>query len=166
MVADREYYVPYFLQSAGLLSGIQIEVVTLLAASNLKAALYPCNSSGLPGNKIVDFNALSTGTTGFKTDTTTGTWSPAGPVWLTPGWYFVGLIDSSTPAIRGSAGSIGGTASRTPLGRKDSYGYGTHLYVAGSYSTGLPAAPSLGSATMVSGGTANSALWIGLKVTP
>jgi len=163
LTADREYYTCYRLDSAGLLSGIQFEVTTAQASSNMKTALYSVGSNGLPGAKIVDFNVLATTTTGFDTDTTTGTWSPAGTPWLTPGWYYIGFINSHAVAIRGQT-SIESRVGRTPLGRHSSYGYGNTVFVAGSYATGLPASPA--PTTLISASNLLSVPWIGLKVTP
>lgn len=165
LTADREYYSVYFLPVAGLLAGFQFEVTTAVASSNLKAALYSIGYNGLPEAKIVDFTTTATTTTGVKTDTATGSWSPAGPVWLPSGWYAVGHISGHAIALRGYT-SASGASIRTPYGRQSSYGWGGTVYVAGSYTTGLPASPSLGSGTMVSASSVGSFPWLGLKVTP
>lgn len=165
MTADREYYVAYHLPMGGSLAGVQFEVTSGVASSNAKLALYSCASDGLPGAKIVDFTTTATVTATVKTDTATGSWSPAGPVWLTPGWYYVGILPSHGITVRGDSSS-GAAQGRTPMGRKNGYGYGPGCYVAGSYATGLPAVPSLGSATMLDLGITGSSLWLGLKVTP
>lgn len=161
LTADREYYSVYKLETSGLLSGIQFDCTTGVASSNMKIALYACGSNGLPGAKIVDFTTTSTASTAVKTDTATGSWTPAGPVWLTPGWYYIGFINSHTAAIRGFGG-ISSNAKPTPLGRQSSYGYGETIYVAGSYSTGLPANPS--PTTMLGSSNTLSSPWFGLKV--
>lgn len=166
LTVDRELYEPYYLPIAGLLGGYQFDVTTAVAASNLKSALYSCASDGLPGAKIVDFVTTATSSTGLKTDTATGSWTPAGPIWLTPGWYYMGVITGNAIALRASPnGAAISQALRNPLGRKDGYGWGTGVYVAGSYASNLPAVPSLGAATML-GASSNSDLWLGLKVTP
>lgn len=162
LTADREYYTCHRLDAGGLLSGVQFEVNTAQASSNLKLALYACGHNGLPGSKIVDFNVIATTSTGVKTDTTTGTWSPAGPVWLSPGWYYIGFISGHAIAIRGFSSGTGDIAGRTPLGRHSGYGWGNTVWVAGSYSTGLPSSPS--PATMISASNNLSVPWIGLKV--
>jgi hypothetical protein len=166
LTADREQYHPYFLPVSGLLGGYQFECTTGVASSNLKSALYSCGADGLPGAKIVNFVTTATVTTGVKTDTATGSWSPAGPVWLTAGWYYMGVIASHAIGIRGNGVSASISQSmRNPLGRSDSYGWGVGAYVAGSYATGLPSVPSLGSGTMIGAGS-GAQLWLGLKVTP
>lgn len=161
LTADREYYSCYRLDQAGALSGIKFEVTTSVASSNMKTALYALGSNGLPGAKIVDFNVLATATTGFKVDTATGTWTPAGPIWLPAGWYYVGWINSHAVSIRGF-GSNSADISRTPLGRNGGYGWGNTVFVAGSYASGLPASPA--PTTMLSASNALSVPWIGLKV--
>ncbi len=161
LTAAREYYMPYLLNTSGLLSGIQFEVMTLIAASNIKMALYNCGSDGLPGSKILDF--VTTATTGIKTDTASASWSPAGKRYLVPGWYYVGFLPSHAIAIRGST-SDDGHKSVNPLGRADGYGYAGTVYIAGTYATGLPATPSLGSGTLSSIGATPGKPWFGLKV--
>lgn len=163
LTADREYYSYYQLNRGGLLEGAQFEVTGAVASSNLKWALYSVGSGGLPDQKIVDFVTTATTSTGIKTDTATASWSPAGPVYLSPGDYAVGFISGHAIGIRFGANGIAG---QTPWGRKNAYGYGDLFFVSGSYSTGLPASPSLGSATLGDPGTGACCVWIGLKVTP
>jgi hypothetical protein len=164
LTSDRENYAYYPLNSAGLLTAIQFEVVTSSASSNLKLCLYELGTNGLPGNKIVNFNTISTATTGTKTDSTNSTWSTSGPVWLTPGWYVIGFIgNDSTVVIRHSNPS--NIKYPTPLGKNGGYGYGAGCWVAGSYAAGMPSLPSLGSGTMYSARADNpGSAWIGLKV--
>jgi hypothetical protein len=162
LTADREYYSPYYIQTPGVLTAAQFEVITSVASSNLKWALYACGSDGLPGAKVVDFVTTSTASTGVKTDTATASWTPAGKVHLAPGWYYIGFISGHAISLRFASGG-NGVVQTNPLGRKDGYGYGSNIYVAGSYTTGLPATPSLGSATM-SGSSSSGVVFIGLKV--
>lgn len=165
VTASDELYTLYCLNSAGSLTGVQCDVQTAVAASNMKWALYPCGSNGLPGSKIVDFVSVSTASTGIKTDTATGSWSPAGPVWLTPGWYYIGWISDGAIALRGSQSTESSSClTRTPLGRQGGYGYGNTVLVAGSYASGLPTAPA--PTTMVAANTARSVVWFGLRVVP
>lgn len=166
LTADRENYTVYRLDIGGLLTGAQFEVTTQVASTNLKWALYSCGSNGMPDAKIVDFVTTSTASTGIKTDTATGSWSPAGPVKLTPGWYYVGYINSGAPALRGQATTSSGGQGRTPIGRQGGYGHGNTVYVAGNYTTGLPATANLSGGTMISGSSNGSLIWFGLKVTP
>lgn len=164
LTAAREHYTAYCLYGSGLLVGAQFEVTTAASGTSMKWALYPIGHDGLPGAKIVDFVTTSVGSTGVKTDTATGSWSPAGPVWLPAGWYAIGFLPESTPSIRGFS-SATAQISRTPFGRHSGYGYGNTVYVAGNYSTGLPATPSLSGGTMVISSNNLSVPWFGLKVT-
>lgn len=163
VTVDRMYYSCYRLDVSGLLQGIQVPVTNAVASSGLKMALYSCGVNGLPDRKIVTFNTLDTATTGMKTDTTTGTWSPAGPVWLTAGWYYIGWISNGAITIRGS-GSNTFELHRTPLGRHSGYGYGNTVYESGSYASGPPASPA--PTTMLSASNGLSVPSIGMRVVP
>lgn len=160
LTAAREYYQPYKLDRAGLLTGFQSEVVTSPGASNYKLALYPCTHAGIPGSKILDFVTQSAAAGGFKSDTATGSWTPAGPVWLTPGWYYIGMIGDAAIGMRSTTGNI--VMNQNPLGRKNGYGYGAHLFIAGNYTTGLPAVPDLTGASLADNAVGH--FWFGLKV--
>lgn len=158
LTANREYYACTKVLTGGLLTGVQIDCTTAVAASTIALALYELGSTGLPTQKIADFNGFTTTTTGIKTDTTTATWSTTGGVWMTPGWYAIGFIASHAIAIRQTAARA---LSSTPYGRFDGYGWADIVYVAGSGTT-LPTAPS--PATMISNATAPSCPWLGLRV--
>lgn len=162
LTADREYYMPYRIDMGGVLSGVQLEVTSGVAASNIKWALYSSAGDGLPGTKIVDFVTTATVTATIKTDTASASWAPVGKVLLSPGWYYLGWLPSHAISIRGVAGGSG-VGYPNPLGRKDGYGYGSHVYVAGTYASGLPAIPSLGAATM-QGQSGIGPMFIGLKM--
>lgn len=165
LTASREYYMLYRLDGPGLLTGIQYDVTGAVASSNVKVALYPCGEDGLPGEKITDFVTTSSATTGVKTDTATGSWSPAGPFWLTPGWYYIGLIPSHAVTLRG-LDFRNQCIAKTPIGTTGGYGQGNMIYVAGNYATGLPAVPNLSGGTVQTPVNPQSLLWFGLKVTP
>lgn len=164
LTANTEYYTCHYNLTAGLLTGIQFDVTTALTGG-MKLALYAVGSNGLPGQRIVTFNTASVSTTGIKTDTTTGTWSPSGPVWLVPGYYYIGFISDVACAIRGftSSGEFS-IKARTPLGRLDGYGWSNTASVAGSYASGLPASPA--PTAIVGTLSALSVPWIGLRVVP
>ncbi|MBX3610402.1 MAG: hypothetical protein KF871_10960 [Hydrogenophaga sp.] len=166
MVAGREYYVAYKLECAGRLQGIRFSVGTAQASSNIKMALLSVAKTGFPGQKIVDFNTVATTSTGIKTDSTTGTWTPAGPIWLPAGWYYIGFICSHAIALGGK--DIGNSIKmQTPLGLRDGYGVGSTCYATGSYASGIPAAPTLASSPGIeSTGGANNFPFFGLKVSP
>jgi hypothetical protein len=159
--ANTEYYSCYKLEHPGLLSGVQFQVDSG-GAGSLKMALYDIGYNGLPSNKLATFNTTSLSTTGTKADTATGTWSPAGGVWLSAGWYYMGFISDIAFSIHGIMAAAAGA---TPVGRRNSYGYSDTLYIAGSYSTGLPSVPNLTGASMGDPGSGgNCTPWIGLKV--
>lgn len=161
VVANTEYYSYYRLDIAGVLTGAQIEV-TVGSAGNMKWALYSIGADGLPSSKIVDFTTITTmSATGIKTDTAFSA------VALKPGWYAVGLIFDSTPSIR-STGTGAVPPQRTPLGRRNGYGYGNTVSIASkSYATGLPATfASAGAAIVDNGGSALGVIWAGLRVVP
>lgn len=163
LVANREYYHAYRLDHAGLLSGVQFQVTTLVAASNMKLALYGVGTNGFPSNKLLDFNTADTSTTGLKTDAATGTWSPAGPIWLTPGWYYIGYIPSHAIAINGSGGS-NFLHAPSPVGRQNNYGWTDTCFASGNYATGLPANPTITDLAAVNEPQARHTL--GLRVVP
>lgn len=163
LTAGREYYFYYKLDRSGLLEGIRFETTAALAGT-LKLALYAIGQTGLPVSKIVDFNAGSTASIAVVTDTATGTWSPAGPVNLTSGWYCIGFICDVAATIRAMSSYVG-QSKGTPLGRSGGYGWSNNLFVAGSHATGMPAVPSLGSATLGAGSDTLGFPFIGLKVT-
>jgi hypothetical protein len=164
LTANNEYYAYHKLDTAGLLTGLQLEV-RAVGGTGLKLALYNVGSNGLPGSKILDFNVASTLSTGLKTDTSTATWSTGGPVWLTPGWYAIGFISDGGGQISGTGQGGNLALGHTPLGRKNAYGYSACAWVAGSYTNGLPTSPNLTGGTMVDVGSSGLAWpWIGLKV--
>lgn len=162
LTADREYYSPYQLLNGGLLLGAQFGCDGAVASSNLKWALYSIGYDGFPGEKIVDFVTTATIATGIKTDTATGSWSPAGPVWLNPGWYYIGIISGHAIGVK-NTGSGTSSVFGSPLYKGSAYGTAPWVYVAGSYATGLPSKPSLGSASLGDAGV-KLEFWLGLKV--
>jgi len=164
LTAGTEYYTCYQQLSAGLLDGLQFDVNTAVSGS-MKLALYSVAHTGLPGSKILDFNDLSVSSTGLKTDTATGTWSPAGGFLMSSGWYYIGFISDVACGIRGySSNGAPSIKSRTPLGRQGGYGWGNTVFVGGSYASGLPTNPA--PATMLASLNALSVPWIGLRTTP
>lgn len=166
LTADREYYQAYLCLLAGSLNGMQVNVQSTPGASNIKVALYSIGSSGLPDQKICDFNTLNSGTTGVKTDTTTSTWSPAGPIYMTPGWYAIGFICNAAINLNAGPSGLSMMTTQMPFGRKNVYGGSTLVYVSGSYTTGLPATPTWSGATLGDPGTAHSNVAFALKIQP
>lgn len=163
LTANREYYACYRNDIAGTLDGVQVEVGTAINPSTLALALYNMGTDGLPTTKILDFNVIDTSTSGFKTDTATGTWSSGGPIWLTPGWYMVGFIASAATPLRCAAATSGGGWAPTPLGRGSSYGHSDTLWAAGS-GIAMPAAPA--PTNMLAPDSSGSRCYLGLRVTP
>ena len=100
----------------------------------------------------------------LKTDTATGSWTPTGEVFLPVGWYAIGLISDGAPSLMNSTQG-NATVQATPLGRKNNYGYGSFVWVAGNYTTGLPATANLTGGTIAdAGAVVMHNPWIGLKV--
>lgn len=163
MTLDREFYQCHYLEGPGLITGIRFDVAT--AGSNLKAALYDMGRTGLPKNKILDFPVIGVGSTGVTSETTPSTWTPVGGVWVRPGWYYIGLLSNNTSLVLKGAATQ--AANRpTPVGRKNGYGYSDTVWVGGSYASGLPNAPSLGSGTMIDIGAGAGNIFLGLRVAP
>jgi hypothetical protein len=160
LVAAREYYNSYLLPNGGLLDGAQIQVMTAVVSSGLKMSLHPVLRNGLPGSKIVDFGVFDTATTGIKTRSDPSLWAPAGAVWLTPGWYFVGYIPSHAIAINGTSGTV--NTSGMPLGFSNTYGQTDTIHINGNYTTGIPNSPAPTTLAPVNGAEARHT--IGLRV--
>lgn len=166
LAADSEYYSYYRLDMAGQLAGIQWSVVTAVAATSMKLALYDIGNNGLPNNKIVDFVTTATIATGTKTDTATASWTPATGIFLTPGWYAFGYITNGAISLACNNGGSN-IVGNSPLGRKNTYGNGNTIKNTGNYTTGLPAIASAGAAVMIdpSAAAAPHAMWFGMKIT-
>jgi hypothetical protein len=140
--ASVEYYAPFLLLVRGKVDGVCISITSAGTLGNsVKLGLYEVGTDGLPGPPITLFNAIPVASTGLITDTTAATWSVnAGPLRLTPGWYYLGLMTNDTSfrfeCDSGSAQQI----AYNPTGRQGGYGFGTGLSKAAqnSYATGLP----------------------------
>ena len=157
IAANTEYYVLYRLEKGGTLTGKRINITS--GTGNIKQALYSLGSNGLPNAKIVEFTALNVASTGNKTDTATGSWSPAGEVRLVPGWYAVGII---ADAVIGVTITNGSNTVQTPFGRVNTYGDASTVTASGSYATGLPATPT--PTAMPANSGIGSGILTGLKV--
>ena len=166
LVAATEYYTAYKQEQGGILFGIQYNVATAVAAKSIKVALYDIGTNGLPNNKIVDFVTTSAATTGVKTDTAIASWTPATGIFLTPGWYAIGFISDGAIALIGSSPGSN-VVGQNPFGKKNVYGYGNTVYVAGNFTTGLPATANVTAGSMSDPATATnpSSTWFGLKIT-
>lgn len=163
----NEYYIAYELLTRGKVDGFAIEVTTAGTGGNgIKAGLYEVGTNGLPGPCITRFNAIALGSTGFKTDTTPGTWAGnAGPLRLTPGWFYIGIMtNDSAVTINKYAG--GGHVKQTPAGRADGYGWSNTLSktAENSYATGLPSGTPTGTYSLISPASGTGGLLAWLKV--
>jgi hypothetical protein len=160
LVANVEYYSMYKVEVAGLLTARRFNVGTT-GAGSIKAALYPMDYLGLPGDKIVDFVTTSVSTSGVKTDSATGSWSPSTGIYLTPGYYFIGQISDVAPSL-----TRGRPTLLPSLNKKGVYGWSDTISKAGSYATGLPAVPSLSGGTLVEPGVTTNPVffWLGLRI--
>lgn len=165
LTAGTEYYLYYRLDNPGLLQGIQVDVTGASTGSAMKVALYALDANSMPGRKIVDFGLVDTGTTGIKTLSDPSLWTPAGPPYLTPGWYVIGYQAGYGIALRGYLNSGTTSFGYTPVGRA-SGGYAGYKSVISRVSTWengalLPDPPNLSSATILT----SQLPWFGLKVT-
>lgn len=160
---NTNYYWCYNLDRAGLLTGIGTVVWTPQPGALLKLALYSIGRSGLPERKIVDFNPIDISTSSSKANTTTNLWIPAGPMWLTPGWYAIGGI-VNVSGVQLAASSPSGTVGSTPFGRVGGYGDGMMIRSSGDYAAGLPEVPTFSGAILESGHINTGGVWIGLRV--
>lgn len=125
----RATYFPALIAQTAPISKASVRVTTGATAaggtpSTFSLAIYEVGSNGLPGKRLIDFGSLGRPTTTGSTLTATlGT-----PVFLSPGWYFVGALyvagtDTGTPALRApGAAAIGGSpiggllSSAVPIG--------------------------------------------------
>jgi hypothetical protein len=163
----NEIYTPFECITRGQVDGFALEVKTAGTGGNgIKAALYECGTNGLPGPCITQFNAIALGSTGFKTDTTPGTWAVnAGPLRISPGWFFIGVMtNDSAVAIANYGGNS--WPRQTPLQRADGYGWGTTVSktAENTYATGMPTGTPTGTYTLNSGGSTLGGLLYWLKI--
>lgn len=139
MTANLEYWFPFLWLGAGEMIQFALRVSTLAAGTNIKACLNEVNSSGSPGQKLIDFGSVSGGSAGFKA-TTPGFWTVTNSAKQAPGYYYVGLISDGTPTISAVSnvnwrGDI--------LGPSSAYGLSlSRLEKSGSYATGLGSSPA------------------------
>lgn len=166
LVAGIQYYAVYRVETAGLLTGVQFEVMgAAVNPSNVRLGLYEIGVNGMPGSLLATFNPANTSTTGIKTDTAVNTWAPAGGVYLTPGWVVIGVLADAAVQLRCGAGNLI-TQAPSPYGKTGAYGQGYVLSVSQPYSSGLQAAFPNAGQTWPGNGSANNLnnIWIGLKV--
>ena len=137
---SKEYYVPYLNIIRGQVGGIGFHISTA-GTTGIKSALYEVGPNGMPGNCITQFNAIPDTSTVWATDTTPATWAVnAGPLKLSPGWFYVGfMVNDSAVALKYFSPSFAQQAY-PPLGRISAYGFGQYAYktAQNSYATGMP----------------------------
>lgn len=160
-------YSAFHQEHAGLLTGFQLEVMGTPTTTNLKVGLYEIGVDGMPGNMILQFNTMNVSTTGIKTDTATGTWTPGNAVWLTPGWYAFGYMVDANATFRCGYGNMV-IQHQSPFGRINAYGQGYHFYITRAYASGLQSAYDGTAGTWPSnGGSTNlHQVFFGLRVVP
>lgn len=164
--ANRLYYTAYLLEHSGLLDGISFEITSAVASSSVKWGIFDVGVDGLPNNRLALFNDVTTTTTGVKIDNATGTWSPAGPVWLNAGWYAIGILCSHAVSFLCDTGTPANTR-QTPFGRENSYGYSDTFYVSRTFANGIPSVADMTGAVLVPAQSVdNGRIQIRMRVTP
>lgn len=123
--SNQAAYIPYLMERSGRLTGIRFNCASATASNFVKVGIYSMNhATGLPGRLIVEIDPIDCTTTGIKTNTNNGLWTPSGAPFLTPGWYFIAVktaIAGSSPV--GKISSVTVTNRVSPLGRNDNYGF-------------------------------------------
>lgn len=135
VTAGRLYAVPIRITESVTATKIATYVTTGVAATNVRFGIYE-NSSGVPGNRIIDGGEASTATTNTTPEVTI---SQA----LTPGWYFLAMVFNGTPSIRTNTVIRNTTLGATGLNVSGiSHFYVAHTYGALPASFGTPTADS------------------------
>ena len=157
----RYQYVQF--DQAGLLTGVQVDCTAPGVASIVKHGLYPVRHDGYPGALICTFNDFDCAATGIKTDTAVGTWSIAGGVWMTPGWYVWGFKSGgNVVGLRVFSNANSAAFGKTPVGRTSSYA-GYKGLIAGEsspFGDPLPAQPDMTGAAIAT----SQQVWVGFRV--
>ena len=91
MTSGTVYYIPYLLVSETQLSQFSVRSTTTLTGGSptLDCAIYEVGSNGIPGKRLINFTQI---TAIGGTSTTYTSSAIATPVYLPPGWYWVGLL--------------------------------------------------------------------------
>lgn len=95
LTANTNYYIPVQFTFGKPLTGVAVEVTTLIAATNIRISVYDWGTDGLPQNLVLEFTSstqVDSSSTGVKT--ITGNW------FLPPGWYWLMLQSNGAPSIR------------------------------------------------------------------
>lgn len=122
MPANRLFVFPFFTPVQSSWDAIGIYVSTA-ATGYARMGVYADNGNVYPGNLILDAGEVDTGTTGVKTLSITLT--------LSPGLYWLALLTSAAPVLRGIIGTYlygclgaGEPGSQTQNGYYVTYTYG------------------------------------------
>jgi hypothetical protein len=155
-VADRCNYIPYHLDSAGVITALVCQVKTAAAGAGLMG-IYNVLPNGYIGDKIAQCSAtFDAGTTGIKESAIT---CPR----LSAGWYVLAMAANSAAAFNGYAAGALEPKMNTPFGMDTSYRAICMRYEAlsGGWSN-LPTTPSASTTGAQIEGT--YAPWIGVKL--
>ncbi|HVJ54882.1 MAG TPA: hypothetical protein VM689_20650 [Aliidongia sp.] len=138
-----EYYFPYLNLIRGKIDAVLIGIGSVGAANaGAKLGIYEVGPDGLPGPCITLANALPLTATGPAVDATPASWGVnAGPIRLTPGWFYIGaMVNDATAQLQMFQGISGRALIYPPTGRVNGYGFGTSVRktAQNSYATGLP----------------------------
>lgn len=139
MAADTLYAVKVSVHRRMTVSALAVHVTSAVAATNIKAALYRNDRSGVPGERI--------GSTAPVSSAATGTMTAAlaeGAITIKPGVYWLAMISNGAPGVAAISASdtaaiedIGGdTAASVLTGSAGPVGFtGVSTYTAGCPAT-------------------------------
>jgi hypothetical protein len=97
LVANRMYYIPFFVPTTRNYDAVLFEIMTV-ASGNVQCGIYECDVSNfLPTNRLAMGTKTLYGATGVKTQTFTAVSLVGGR------WYFAGLASVTAHAIRGTS---------------------------------------------------------------
>ena len=95
LTANTNYYIPVQFAFGKPLTAVAVEVTTLVAATNVRIAVYDWGTDGLPQNLVHEFTSgtqVDSSSTGVKT--ITGNW------FIPPGWYWLMIQSNGAPTLR------------------------------------------------------------------
>lgn len=91
MAANTLYAVPIFIENRGTATKIGVNVTTLVAATNVRLAIYRDNGNGQPGLLVVDGGTVTTSSTGNREVTISTV--------LDPGMYWLAMVGDGIPTL-------------------------------------------------------------------
>lgn len=126
---------PFLSLHGGEFDAFAIRVGTAESSKIVRVGLYEVASTGNPGKLIVESASIDIGTTGLKTGTFSAMAIPAG-------WYFIGLLTTSTTGVLfGTSQASSDVITRpTPFGCDGDFNVGLGGYATGLATTAMPAA--------------------------